>query len=215
MATSRKRKTARNAPKQGRSRETVAAILEASVRILEQEGSEAMTTTRVAEVAGVSVGTLYQYFENRAAILDALQDREFERATDFMQGVLAKGLPRHEYALARAVIEGLLELYTRSPALHRVLVMEGLKVTPTEHVRAFDTRVVGMLRGFLATAQLRVRRPNHEAAAFVIYQSVRASMLARLLWGPPGMDDATLVDEVTDLVVRYLVDEGPPAPTHS
>jgi AcrR family transcriptional regulator len=207
MPPNRKRKTVRNAPKQPRSRETVNVILEAAVRVLDQEGSDAATTTRIAEVAGVSVGTLYQYFENRAAILDALQDQEFERATDFMQRVLAESTGQTEYELARAVIEGLLALYARSPALHRVLVVEGLRVTPTDRVLAFDTRVVGLVRSFLATGHLSIRRRNLDAAAFVIYQSVRATMLARLLERPPGLDDEALLEEMTDLVVRYLVQE--------
>lgn len=211
MATRRKRRTARNAPKQVRSRETVAAILEATVRILEQEGSDAATTTRVAEVAGVSVGTLYQYFENREAILDALQDREFERATEFMQEVLAREAASGERQIARAVIEGLLELYARSPGLHRVLVIEGLRVTPTDRVHAFDMRVVGLVRAFLASGHLRLRRHNLDAAAFVIYQSVRATMLSRLLWAPPGLPDEAVVEELTDLLVRYLIEDAKPA----
>src|SRR4051794_20577746 len=84
-------RAARNPPRQSRSRFTVASILDATVRILEQESNEAATTTRIAEVAGVGVGTLYQYFSNREAILDALREREFERATVFLQGVLFQG----------------------------------------------------------------------------------------------------------------------------
>ena len=83
-------KAARKPPQQSRSRVTVSTILDAAVRVLDQEGADAATTTRIAEVAGVSVGTLYQYFGNRDSILDALQDREFERATEFMTRVLAE-----------------------------------------------------------------------------------------------------------------------------
>jgi len=209
MPPRRKRKIARNAPKQERSRETVNAILEAAVRIFEREGTEAATTTRVAEVAGVSVGTLYQYFENREAIIDALQDREFERATEFMQDVLSGDATRGPREVARAVIEGLHQLYARSPALHRVLVVEGLQVTPADRVHAFDTRVVGLIRAFLAASPFHLRRDNLDAAAFVIYQSVRATMLSRLLWSPPGLPDAAVVEELTDLVVRYLVTDTP------
>ena len=206
----RKRKVARNAPKQSRSRETVHAILEATIRILDREGSDAASTTRIAEVAGVSVGTLYQYFENREAIFDALQDREFERATEFMAQVLSEANGCSEQQLARAVIEGLLALYAQSPALHRLLAIEGLRVTPTERVLAFDTRVVGLIRSFLATGHLSIRRDNLDAAAFVIYQSVRATMLARLLEEPPGLHDEALIEEMTDLVVRYLVQDPKP-----
>lgn len=197
-------KAARKPPQQSRSRVTVSVILDAAVRIMDQEGADAATTTRIAEVAGVSVGTLYQYFGNRDSILDALQDREFERATEFMLRVLSEksGTPQQ---IARRVIEGLLELYAACPALHRLLVVEGLRVTPTDHVKAFDLRMVSAIRAFLSHSGLPIRRQNHDVAAFVIYNSVRATMLARLLEAPAGVDDAGLVEELSDLVVSYLI----------
>lgn len=200
-------KTTRNNPRQSRSRATVAAILDGMVRVLDQEGLEAATTTRVAQVAGVSVGTLYQYFSNRDAILFALQDREFERATDMMHGVLEGAGSADGREIARRIIEGLLELYAVSPALHRTLVVEGLRVTPTERVKAFDLRMVDTIRGFLSFAGLPLRRPQLGAAAFVAYHSVRACMLARLLEAPQGFTDEALVNELTDLVVGYLIEE--------
>jgi AcrR family transcriptional regulator len=175
---------------------------------MDREGADAATTTRIAEVAGVSVGTLYQYFGNRDSILDALQDREFERATEFMLGVLAKGGDSPEQ-IARRVIEGLLALYAACPALHRLLVVEGLRVATPDRVQAFDLRMVSAIRAFFAHAGLPIRRDNHDVAAFVVYNSVRATMLARLLTAPPWLGDAALVEELTDLVVSYLI--GTPA----
>jgi AcrR family transcriptional regulator len=198
--------TAKKGPQQQRAKATVSAILDGMIRVLEQEGPDAASTSRVAEVAGVSVGTLYQYFANRDAILDALQDREFERATEMMSRVLASGAYASDRQAARAVIEGLLELHSAAPALHRLLVVEGLRVTPTDRVQAFDLRIIAAVRTFLALANVRIRKKNIDAAAFVVYQAVRASMLACLLERPAGLDAATLVDEITDLVLRYLVD---------
>ncbi len=204
--------TTRKGPKQQRGKATLEAILDGMIRVLEQEGSDAATTSRVAEVAGVSVGTLYQYFANRDAILDALQDREFERAQGMMGRVLTRGAYGSDREVARAVIEGLLELHSAAPALHRLLVVEGLRVTPTERVQAFDLRIIGAIRSFLGLANVRIRRKNLDAAAFVIYQAVRATMLACLLERPPGLDAATLVDEITDLVLRYLAEDASSGP---
>jgi AcrR family transcriptional regulator len=113
----------------------VNAILEATVQVLNREGFDAATTTRIAEVAGVSIGSLYQYFSHRA----------------------------------------------------------------------FDVRIIAIIRHFLAATGATVRRENVDAAAFVAFQSVRATMLATLLERPPGLDEETLVAEMVDLVVRYLV----------
>jgi AcrR family transcriptional regulator len=201
------RKASRKQPQQARSKATVTAVLDAMIRILDREGPDAATTTRVAEVAGISIGTLYQYFSHRDAILDALQDREFERAMEFMQRVLGKAADGLGEEVAREVIRGLLSLYAEAPGLHRVLALEGLRVTPAHRVHAFDMRIIGVVRSFLAVSSLPIRRKNLDAAAFVIFQSVRASMLARMLESPPGMDDETLTHELTDMVLRYLVDD--------
>jgi AcrR family transcriptional regulator len=182
----------------------VEVILDAAVRVFEKEGSEAATTAHIAEVAGVSVGTLYQYFGNRDAILDALQDREFERATAMMERVLTSATNLGKRELARAVIEQLFGLYHAAPALHRVLAVEGLRVTPTERVQAFDARIIGMIKTFLMSAGLPLGRERVDAAAFVVYQSVRASMLAYLIEAPAGVDQRALVDELTELIVGYL-----------
>jgi AcrR family transcriptional regulator len=203
--------TARNQPQQSRSRVTVDAILTATVRVLEQEGADAATTSRIAEVAGVSVGTLYQYFGNRDAILDALQDREFSRATELLSGLLGPRAGAASHDMARAVVQGLLESYRAAPALHRVLAVEGLRVTPKERVLAFDGRAIATIRAFLSLPGARIRRPNVDAAAFVVYQAVRATMLAYLLEEPAGLDDESLVDELTDLILRYLADSAPAA----
>jgi AcrR family transcriptional regulator len=79
----------RKAPKQARSNELVAAVLEAAVQVLATEGAQRFTTSRVAEKAGVSVGSLYQYFPNKAAILFRLQSDEWRRTTAMLSAILA------------------------------------------------------------------------------------------------------------------------------
>ena len=78
----------RKQPKQARSTELVAAVLEAAVQVLAKEGAQRFTTARVAEKAGVSVGSLYQYFPNKAAILFRLQSDEWRQTTELLRGIL-------------------------------------------------------------------------------------------------------------------------------
>jgi AcrR family transcriptional regulator len=75
-------------PKQDRSAELVAAVMEAAVQVLAKEGARRFTTARVAEKAGVSVGSLYQYFPNKAAILFRLQSEEWLRTSNLLRGIL-------------------------------------------------------------------------------------------------------------------------------
>lgn len=185
------------------------AILEATVQVLEREGPEAATTTRIASVAGVSVGTLYQYFSHRDAIFDALQEREFERAIVLMQDVLSdNNLAKSPRDTVSACVKGLLALTTASPGMHRVLAMEGLRSTKADRLVSFDLRIIALVRHFLAATGAAVRRKNVDAAAFVAFQCVRATMLSTLLESPAGVNDQTLVDELSDLLLRYLVDDA-------
>ncbi|TPJ82987.1 TetR family transcriptional regulator [Mesorhizobium sp. B2-6-2] len=78
----------RKQPKQARATELVAAILEAAAQVLAAEGAQRFTTTRVAERAGVSVGSLYQYFPNKAALLFRLQSDEWRQTTELLCGIL-------------------------------------------------------------------------------------------------------------------------------
>jgi AcrR family transcriptional regulator len=204
----------RKQPQQARAQETVRAILEATVQILDREGLDAATTTRIAEVAGVSIGSLYQYFSHRDAILNALQDREFERTLALMQKVLADGnLDEAPAKTVRNVLRALAELYLTCPGLHRVLAIEGLRVAKAEHVHAFDLRVIELVRHFLSATRAPIVRRNVDAAAFLVYQSVRATMLAYLLERPPGLDAEGLIEELTNLVTGYLLGSAEGAKT--
>ncbi len=75
-------------PKQARSADLVGAVLEAAVHVLAEEGAQRFTTARVAEKAGVSVGSLYQYFPNKAAILFRLQTDEWRQTTTLLRSIL-------------------------------------------------------------------------------------------------------------------------------
>ncbi|HVJ41632.1 MAG TPA: TetR family transcriptional regulator [Dongiaceae bacterium] len=91
MKTSRtSRISVRKQPKQQRSSQLVADILEAAIRVLQREGAQRFTTARVAETAGVSIGSLYQYFPNKGAILFRLQADEWQRTGGMLQSILAE-----------------------------------------------------------------------------------------------------------------------------
>src|SRR5437868_6420596 len=89
MADRRSRSvSSRKQPQQVRSNELVAAILDAAVQVLTKEGAQRFTTARVAEKAGVSVGSLYQYFPNKAAILFRLQSDEWRQTSSLLRDIL-------------------------------------------------------------------------------------------------------------------------------
>ncbi|MCA9643049.1 MAG: TetR/AcrR family transcriptional regulator, partial [Myxococcales bacterium] len=106
----------RREPRQGRSRETVRAVLEAVPRVIQREGVDAVTTNRIAEAAGVSIGSLYQYFPDKRSIFSALHERHVEEVHQVIERVMAE----HAGDLAeftRALVEGLADLHATEPEL--------------------------------------------------------------------------------------------------
>lgn len=99
--------SSRKQPQQTRSAELVAAILDAAVQVLAQQGAQRFTTARVAEKAGVSVGSLYQYFPNKAAILFRLQSDEWRQTTDLMR-VILEDLQKPPLERLRALVHAFL-----------------------------------------------------------------------------------------------------------
>ncbi|MBZ9674630.1 TetR family transcriptional regulator [Mesorhizobium sp. ES1-1] len=95
--------SSRKQPKQERATDLVAAILQAAVQVLASEGAQRFTTTRVAEKAGVSVGSLYQYFPNKAALLFRLQSDEWRQTNDLLSGIL-RSVEKTPFERLRAVV---------------------------------------------------------------------------------------------------------------
>jgi len=132
----------RKKPSQARSAFTVDQILQAAAQLLESRGEDGLTTKSVAEHAGVSIGTLYQYFPNRDAILAALAEREAQRISDRMRSLIDSAVL--ELDPARALIRAAIGSYARRRGARRqfqlVIAMAGKSGGPmlrskiTEHM---------------------------------------------------------------------------------
>ncbi len=118
----KQRSVMRKDPRQARSRATVETIILAGARILSDEGWAGFTTNRVAELAGVSIGSLYQYFPDKLSLVDAIRHRHLDDSMAVMRNVRADRLSPAEFAaqLVRAVVEA----HSVYPGLHRVLLDE-------------------------------------------------------------------------------------------
>lgn len=113
----------RREPRQERSKHTVEAVLEAVRVVARREGPGAVTTNRIAEAAGVSIGTLYQYFPDKHAIFSALHQRHVEQVRALIERALAAHSASVE-EFTRVLVEGLSELHAADPELHQLVSAE-------------------------------------------------------------------------------------------
>jgi AcrR family transcriptional regulator len=114
------------APRQRRALHKVELILEAAMRILEKDGRDRLTTNAVATTAGVSIGTLYQYFSNKEAILDALADREMADLSRRVMQVIEDPRPMAHGDRARSIMREVASSYGKRRRVHRLVVEHSL-----------------------------------------------------------------------------------------
>jgi AcrR family transcriptional regulator len=167
----------RKEPRQERSRHMNETILEGAARVLVREGPAAFTTNRVAEVAGVSVGSLYQYYPNKEAVLFRLHEREVQATWATLGGILsdASRTPRQRFeAAVRAFFEAEAEELPLRTALQRA----ELYFDDTPEYREVESQAVGGVREFLREALPPETRELDFKARLV--QTVVSSVAERL-----------------------------------
>jgi AcrR family transcriptional regulator len=114
----------RRTPRQLRAKQTVDAMLEAVVKILKEGGIEKITTNRIADVAGVSIGSVYQYFPDKKAIFEALHDRHVREAIRVAEHAVVENAQGSVEKLFRALLDGLVDLHAEDSEFHELLVSQ-------------------------------------------------------------------------------------------
>ncbi|PQV50734.1 TetR/AcrR family transcriptional regulator [Paraburkholderia sp. BL21I4N1] len=145
-STAAQRLKPRKAPVQRRSAQTVEAVLEAAARILETQGLVACTTNAVAERAGVSIGSLYQYFPNRDALTVALIERE---TAQLVVDIEAAALVESSRDCVQALVRAAVAHQMRRPALARVIDFEERRLPLGERSRRLTDLVDAVLTSAL------------------------------------------------------------------
>jgi AcrR family transcriptional regulator len=196
--------TPRKRPRQARSKATVDTILQASARVLVKRGFDGFTTNEVATTAGVSIGSLYQYFPNKEALVAALVIGHVEEMSAAILSELTRVAQLPMAQAVRAVIELTIRAHAIDPELHQVLTAQVPRVGRLAKLRELDAITHRMVAGMLAArrSELAIRDP--EVASFVLVSAIEAIVHRAVLFSPERLRDPRLVDEACALVTRYL-----------
>jgi AcrR family transcriptional regulator len=193
----------RKSPVQARSTASVDAILEATIQVLLQVGKEQLTTTKVAQRAGVSVGTLYQYFPNKSSLLKAALKRHLDDVAEAVESACQQqkgnGLEQMATALVTAFLEAKMRDSRTSVALYAVASdVDGAKIAQETGIRS-TRAVVAMLK----TAREQLTTDPQLVASML--QSAMVGVSRRLLESSaPEKQFDTLRKEMIFLACAYL-----------
>jgi AcrR family transcriptional regulator len=193
----------RKQPRQARAQATVDAIFEATIQVLLAEGLQRLTTIKVAERSGVSVGTLYQYYPHKQALLFAVLERHLERigATVRAAAEAVHGTPLA--TMVPALVEAFVRAKTERVDEARALYVVAGELDTRELVRAVEKRSRATLEAMLATAA-DARFDDLSMAAFVFHAALVGPTRAMLDGGASPRLLRALPRQLETLCLGYL-----------
>jgi AcrR family transcriptional regulator len=202
-AATKPRKTA----SQQRSRATVDALVEATARILVGEGFDKASTNRIAAVAGVSVGSLYQYFPGKEALVAAVIERHQREIMQTVRSELAQVLGQPVHEAVRKLVAVAVKAHRVDPKLHRVLAEQIPRVGTPGKLENYARENRILFRTYLEDHRDELRVDDLDLASFVCVTSIEALTHNAVLHHPRMFSDQAmeaLIDECARLVTGYL-----------
>lgn len=194
----------RKQPLQERARATVEAILDATAQVLVQEGYERASTNRIAKRAGVSVGSLYQYFPNKQALVLAVAQRHSYRKLERLQRHIVEMAGAPVKQAVRQYVHLMLEAHQVDPALD-VALLPHIIGLGLEQFLAFQQQVLMVVRAWMEQHKRELMVTDLDTATFVLVSAAESVVHGSLL--QTGVDPAALEKELGDLILRYLFTE--------
>jgi AcrR family transcriptional regulator len=194
----------RKAPRQSRSQATVTAILDATARILVGRGLAAASTNAVAELAGVSVGSLYQYFPNKEALVSALHARHGEQMMAVIQRALIRAMDATLVDALSGLVEAAVEAHCVDADLHRVLEEQigsmDVDALHQEYVDVMEDRIVALL----ARHRDEITAPDLKLAAYMLMHAAHGLVHAAVRQRPRGISLKHATREIVSMMTTYL-----------
>lgn len=197
----------RKSAAQDRSRATVDALIEATARILVREGFDKASTNRIAEVAGVSVGSLYQYFPCKESLVAAVAERHQQQIMRTVRGEFAVLSTWPLRKAVRRLVVIAVESHRVDPKLHRALAEQIPRVGKLENLDSSSRENTALFAAYLESHRGELRVADLGLASFVCVTAIEALAHNAVLHHPEMLPDAAmerLVDECARLVTGYL-----------
>ena len=199
----------RKIAQQQRAQAAVDTLLEAAARILVREGYDALTTNRVAEVAGYSVGSLYQYFPNKAALITALWRKHHQELYDEYAATFEKVRPLPLRAAIRELVLANVRAHQIDPDLHRVLSTSAPEIDFGGPDKDGTAEMYTMVRAFFESRRHECRPGLDIDLAMVLIHKLGDNLThAAVIDEPELLEKPAFVDELTTMIVAYLTTDG-------
>ena len=194
----------RKNPTQARAQQTVGTILDAAAQILQTEGEAHFNTNRVAEKAGFSIGTLYQYFPNKNSIIEAIAERERIAIETSIQKALLDCWPHTIEEFLRIIIRQMINAFGRRQKLRRFIIIQMIRLDLFMPVLKEVNRIGETVSVLLGKNRDGDYQPLSKIQLFVLTRSIMGVIRAAVIENNSMLGTEEFEDELVRLALNYL-----------
>jgi AcrR family transcriptional regulator len=194
----------RKLPRQERSRFTVEAILQATAHLLTEKGYDQTNTNLIAELAGVSIGSLYQYFPNKESLIVALMEQHSQEIAELVESKLNHLFDDPPEIAIPELVKAVIAVHGINPRLHQVLSEE---IPRSERLKMHQTddRIAELLREYLQRWRDRLKPQSIEMTVFILSRTVESLCHSAVIEHPQVFNNEQFEMEVSKLLISYLI----------
>lgn len=193
----------RKQPIQQRSRDMVATLVDAAARVIVERGLDNLTTNHVAEAAGVSVGSLYQYFADKDAIVEALLQRQAAQLLAVVDGRLRALIDTDARSITQGILEAVFDVVESDPC-QRELARNWDRLRSRSTFRALEQHMTEACRHYLMRHHEQYRVENLPAALFVTINSLHYTVAHYLSLDRPALARTEVIGALSDMLAAYV-----------
>jgi AcrR family transcriptional regulator len=195
----------RKKPLQQRSQQMVETIIEATARVLIKNGYAKTNTNLIAERAGIGVGSVYQYFPNKDALIVALHERHLQQMHHVIDESLSGPKKTTPQKYIAAIVRALLTAHLIEPDLHKILEKELHFLTSANTESQSEQNIFRLLRQLLEELRMQIAPTNLDLAVWVVKQIIVSMVHAVVIEQPKQFAVDEIEQAITDAVMGYLL----------
>ena len=194
----------RKRPQQDRSKITNNAILEATTHILSEKGYDKLTTNRIAKKAGISIGSLYQYYPNKESIISELISRSYQQDRDFIESKLSELKEAPIETTVKRLIHALMERCDSNLIVAKALREQIPRVEWTNKVRKTTSYLENMIFDLLKLRHSTVNDNHLKKVAFIVVHTIDGIVNEALFTRPEWLSDKEFRNSACHMIKRYI-----------
>ncbi len=199
----------RKTPRQRRSRQLVEDLIQATAEVIAERGLAETTTNHVAARAGVSVGSLYQYFEDKQALVEALLTYLSREIADAVDASLKTLMDADVHTVARGLITAALDTTQKRPALYVEIGRNWHRVQTLTVVNALEQHMLEACRRYVLRHHRTLAVENLSAVLFVVINSTLFTIMRYQSLADPPVARQELIDSLSDMIASYVTGPAP------